>query len=179
MFGTIRKHQTWLWAIIITLTVISFVVYFSPYSKINNAKAGKANYGSINGEKIVEDDFHNTQREIYLRYFFMSGGNWPDEESKQKGFDPMRETYYRLLLIQKQEQMGIHVASEMVANVARDMVRPFERMRITSPTMFVNQVLQPHGIMSADFERFVRHELGIQELISAFGLSGKLVTPQE
>jgi hypothetical protein len=30
-----------------------------------------------------------------------------------------------------------------------------------------------------DIERFVRHELGVQELINAVGMSGKLVTPQE
>ena len=40
MFGTIRKHQTWLWAVIITLTIISFVVFFSPYSKLNNERRG-------------------------------------------------------------------------------------------------------------------------------------------
>ena len=30
-----------------------------------------------------------------------------------------------------------------------------------------------------DFGRFVRHYLGIQEMIGTLGLSGKLVTPQE
>ena len=31
----------------------------------------------------------------------------------------------------------------------------------------------------SDLDRFIRHELGIQELVSTIGLSGKLVTPQE
>ena len=90
MFGTIRKHQTWLWAIIITLTIISFVYFFSPYQKMSNAGRGPANYGSVNGERVSEEDFANTRREVDLRYFFMSGGNWPDENAKNMGFDPLR-----------------------------------------------------------------------------------------
>src|SRR5262245_46937809 len=105
MFGTIRKHQTWLWAIIITLTIISFVIFFSPYSKLDNSSRGSANYGSINGVRISQEDFYKAAREVELQYFFRSGGNWPNEEAKKMGFDRERETYQWLLLIQKQQQM--------------------------------------------------------------------------
>ena len=30
MFGTIRKHQQWLWIVIITLTILSFLIFFGP-----------------------------------------------------------------------------------------------------------------------------------------------------
>jgi peptidyl-prolyl cis-trans isomerase D len=59
------------------------------------------------------------------------------------------------------------------------MLRPFERMQITSPAMFVEKVLQPRRLGMEDLARFVRHELGIQELISTVALSGRLITPQE
>src|SRR6266404_5606996 len=108
MFGTIRRHQTWLWAVIITLTIISFVVFFSPYSKFNSTRGGTANLGSINGERVTPEEFGETEREVYLRYFFMSGA-FPGEEARKAGFDPMRETYYRLLLIRKQNELGIHL----------------------------------------------------------------------
>src|SRR6266568_1523762 len=178
MFGTIRKHQTWLWAVIITVIIVSFVVFFSPYSKFNSNRSGPVNFGSLNGQPISEEEYSETQREIYLRHFFMNG-TWPDEEAKKAGFDPMRDTYYRVLLIRKQGELGIHISPALVALVAKEMVRPFEKMRITSPTMFVEQVLQPKGFQTDDFERFVRHELGVQELISTVGLAGKLVTPKE
>ena len=55
MFGTIRKHQTWLWAVIITVIIFSFVIYFSPYSKMNDSRRGPVNLGSINGERISLD----------------------------------------------------------------------------------------------------------------------------
>jgi parvulin-like peptidyl-prolyl isomerase len=177
MFGTIRRHQTWLWAVIITLTIISFVIFFSPYSKMNSDRRGPADYGSINGETVTEPQFQQARREVELHHFFMSG-RWPEEE-RNSSFDPLRETYQWLLLCQKQDQMGIHVSTEQVANVARERLKPFERMGITSPAAFVTRVLQPHGLSLDDFERFSRRFLGIQELIATVGLSGKLVTPQE
>src|SRR6476659_10226796 len=108
MFGTIRKHQTWLWAVIITLTIISFVVFFSPYSKLNPGQGGPANLGSINGVPLTPEEFSRTEREVFLRYFFMSG-SFPNEETRKSGFDSIRETYLRLLLIHKQKDLNIHV----------------------------------------------------------------------
>ncbi|MGD0262640.1 MAG: peptidylprolyl isomerase [Verrucomicrobiota bacterium] len=178
MIGTIRKHQTWLWAIIITLTIISFVVFFSPYSRMNSARRGPVNLGSINGERISEEDFINARSEVYLRAFFMSG-NWPDEEAKKTGGQIEQDTYQWLLLIQEQERLGIHISTDVVAQAARAMTSQFQRMGITSPEMFIRQVLQPRGFQSSDLERFVRHFVGVQDLINIVGLSGKLVTPQE
>jgi hypothetical protein len=178
MFGTFRKHQTWLWAVIITVIIFSFVIYFSPYSKLNDSRRGPVNLGSINGERISEEEFINARNEVYLRDFFTSG-NWPDEEAKKTGGQIERETYQWLLLIQKQRQLGIHVSTDVVAQAARSMVSQFQRAGITSPDMFIRQILQPRGFQVDDLERFVRHYMGVQELIAAVGLSGKLVTPQE
>ncbi len=72
MFGTIRKHQTWLWAIIITVVIISFVVFFSPYSRMNDSHRVSANLGSINGETISQEEYVKAYKEICLRTFFMT-----------------------------------------------------------------------------------------------------------
>jgi len=90
-----------------------------------------------------------------------------------------RETYQWLLLIQKQNRLGVHVGTEAVAQAAKAMLSQFQRAGINSPDMFLKQVLRPRGFDANDLERFVRHYLGVQELIAAAGLSGKLVTPQE
>jgi hypothetical protein len=177
MIGTLRKHQTWLWAVIITATIISFVYFFSPMQKMNNTR-GPVNYGSINGEPITPEDFANARNETELRYFFRSGGNWPNEEAKRNGFDQEREIYQWLLLAQKERQMGINISSEMAAQAARGMLSQFQKMELT-PQIFLQKILEPHGLQAEDFERFIRHELGIQELIATVGLSGKLVTPQD
>jgi hypothetical protein len=178
MFGTIRKHQTWLWVVISTLTIISFVYYFGPQSKVGSERGGPANLGTINGERITPEEYEATRREVHLRYFFMSGA-FPNEESRNRGFDEVRETYYRLLFIHKQKDLGIHIGDETVARTAWNMLRPLQKANINSPTVFIKQILEPHGFQVEDFDRFIRHELGIQELISTVGLSGKLVTPQE
>src|SRR5207237_7048650 len=102
-----------------------------------------ANFGSINGKRITQEDYVNAKREVMLRYFLQTG-TWWDEQAKQR-YDPDVETYKWLLLIQKQEQMNIYVSTDGVADAARDMLAPFERAGMTSPAQFVTQVLQPKG----------------------------------
>ncbi len=177
MFGTIRKHQKWLWLIIIAVIIISFVIFFSPYSRVNDGGRG-GNYGSINGERVTQVVIQQTEREVYLRHFF-STGRWPDEEARRSGFDAFREAYQWLFLVKQQEAMNVYIGPDLVAQFAREMIRPFERRGISTPQQFVDQVLKPQGFGVDDFERFVRHYLGVQELISTIGISGKLVTPAE
>jgi hypothetical protein len=178
MFGTIRKHQTWLWAIIITLTIISFVIFFSPVTRMDRGR-GAARLGSINGQSISEEQYVHAQRDVTLQFFFMSGGRWPDQDARQMGFDAERETYQWLMLQQKAEQLGIHPNTEVVARVARDMVSNFQRSGVSSPQVFLTDVLQPHGLTAADFERFVRRYLSIQQLIATIGMAGRLVPPED
>jgi hypothetical protein len=179
MFGTIRKHQTWLWAVIITLTVISFVVYFSPYSRMNSSGRRSGVYGSINGDKITDQQYRNASREVDLHSFFRSGGHWLAEDKKRSEQDIEREVYQWLLLTWEQDRLGIHLDEQATADYARQMVRSFERAGVTSPQMFIERVLQPHGLKVDDFERYARHYMGIQELVTTVGLSGQLITPQE
>src|SRR5215471_1771991 len=115
MFGTIRKHQTWLWAVIITLTVISFVIYFSPYSRMNSgARNRDANLGSINGERITASEFIDAKREVILRYF-LNTSRWPDKNAQRSRFDPDQETYGWLIILRKQKEMGIQVSEDVAA----------------------------------------------------------------
>jgi hypothetical protein len=177
MFGTIRKHQTWLWAVIITLTIISFVTFLSPNSKLNTGR-GSENFGTINGERVTREQYTRAYREVDLHTLFMSG-RWLNEDKKQTRVDPERETYQWLLLQQMQRKLGIHVGDDAAASMGQQMIHTFEKMGITSPSMFIERVLQPHGMGVDDFERYIRHFVGIQELITTFGLSGRLITPQD
>ncbi len=176
MFGTIRKHQTWLWVVISALTIISFVIFFSPYSKVH--EEGPADYGTVNGKAVTRDDYIAAQREVQLRYFFMTG-NFPDEEAQRRGFDAARESYQWIFLVSKQEELGIDVGSDVAARIGRDMLSNFQRQGIATPAAFDKQILQPRGLNLRDFERFVKHYIGLQQLISIAGSSGRLVTPQE
>jgi len=177
MFGTIRKHQTWLWGVIITLTIISFVYFFSPYQKMDRG-GGPVNFGSINGQRISREEFIQARADALLNYFFRHGGSWP-EDNKTQGWDTERETYFRLLLLQKQADLGIHVSDTVVAQAAREMLRSFQKPNASAADVFRDQVLAKVGLTLSDFERFVRHEVGMQELINAVAMGGRLVTPEE
>ena len=178
MFGTIRRHQTWLWAVIITLTVISFVVYFSPYSRMNSSGRRPGAYGSINGDRITDQQWRNAYREVDLNTYLQSG-RWLAEDKKRSDQDVERSIYEWLLLSWEQDRLSIHVDEQAAAEYARQIIRTFERAGITSPQMFIERVLQPHGLTVDDFERYIRRYIGIQELIITVGLNGRFITPQE
>jgi hypothetical protein len=178
MFGTIRKHSTWLWVIIIVLTVISFIYWGAgPGSSLDRAGGGQTTLGSINGEAITVEDFRAAQREVYLQ-FYLRHRDWPDRVGKRVGFDEEKETYLRLLIIRKLEELWIHPSSAAVAKTASQMLRSMNGGNPFPLDQFVKQHLAPK-LTTKDFENYLRHELGIQQLIAVTGLSGELVTPQE
>ena len=167
-----------MWVVIIAAIIITFVYWGASPNRYDAGSGDSANFGSINGDRISREDFLNARREVYLRFFF-SYADWPGPDAKRMGFDVDRETYFRLLLIQKQEQLGIYASTETVAKVAANILRSFNRGNPVPLEAFVKQVLAPQGLNGEDFERFVRHDLGIQQLMSSAGLGGRLVTPQE
>lgn len=179
MFGTIRKHSKWLWLVIVTLMAIS-LIYWTGNSSDRARGAGRdaANFGTIAGKKVTEENYRAAEREVYLNYF-LNSGEWPDADAERTGFDPLRETYFRLFLIQKQDEMGIHVGQDVVTQVAAQIIRNFARDGTDGLTAFKKTVLEPKRMTMGDFERFIRHTVGNQQLAAAVGVSGKLVTPQE
>jgi hypothetical protein len=180
MIGTIRKHSKWLWLIIITLTIISFVFFFSPSSRMGSGGTHSSNdLGSINGKKITPDAYVEARNETDI-YFFFNTGAWPDRNPKITAVDLQREIYIRLMLIQKAEDMGIYVGDDETARAATMYLRSLGRNKQPVPfDAFVKQALQPEGLTAEDFENFARHDLVIQELVQTLGLPGELVAPQE
>lgn len=178
MIGTIRKHSKWLWAVIIAVTVVAFIYWGAgPGSSLDRPGGGRENLGSINGQPVTVDKYTDARREVYLRYFFRNG-RWPDRGGKRFGFDEEQETFIRLVVIQKLEDFGIHPSSETVARAASQLLRSFNGGN-PMPLESFKPVLQRAGLTVADFQRYLRHELGIQQLIAVAGMSGELVTPRE
>jgi parvulin-like peptidyl-prolyl isomerase len=179
MIGTIRKHSKSLWWIIIFAIIITFVYWGSSTSRTGGSGGGPGSFGRMNGETITVNRYADARNEVYLMYFFASGGSWPDRGRAVAGFDVERETFFRLFLIQKQEAMGVHVSEEALARVASERLRSMNRGNPVPPDVFAKQVLAPQGLTIRDFERYLRHELGLQQMASVVGLGGELVTPQE
>src|SRR5208282_4032333 len=101
MIGTIRKHSKWLWVVIITLTVISFIYWGAAPSGVNrNGGRAGGNYGTISGKKVTQQEYVQAVNEFKLFYLFHYG-TWPDKQAKITEADIERETYLRLFLLQK------------------------------------------------------------------------------
>ncbi len=179
MIGTIRKHSQWMWWIIIAAIIITFVYWGSAINGPGGGSGGgRGNFGVINGETINQSRFVDAQREVLLSHLF-STGDWPDGGRKMSGFDLEREIYFRLLLIQKQNELGIEVSDEAVAKTAAERLRALNRGNPLPLDTFVKNVLGQKNLTLEDFQRFIRHDVGVQQLIAVTSLGGNLVTPQE
>ncbi len=178
MIGTIRKHSKWMWWVIIVAIIITFVYWGSAINGPRGGAGGRGSFGVINGETIGQGSFLDAQREVILSHFF-STGEWPDGGRKNPNFDLERETYFRLLLVQKQNELGIVVSDEAVAKTATERMRALNRGNPIPLDALVKNILAPKNLTLEDFQRFIRHDVGVQQLIAVTSVGGNLVTPQE
>ena len=175
MFGTIRRHQAWLWWIIGGVTVISFV-FLGP-SSCNDLKmggVGRATLGTIGDHTITQDELAKAKRELIFTHF-LSTGRLPDNADEP---NLNHDALVRLFLLSKEKQMGITVSQESLGEAGRNFLRTYVGPSV-SLDAFVDQALKPKGFDETDLENLLTHELAMQQLIAVAGLSGKLVTPGE
>ena len=178
MIGTIRKHSSWLWWIIAGLTIISFIWWgASPGTRYGSGR--NAGFGTLYGKPVTAEAFAAAQREFFI-YHWLHYGEFPEKKPNLTRTDMERETYVRLMLTQKAKDLGVHVSDEALAEAANELLRSIGRGGQAVPmSKFLEQVLQPERLDAADFQRFVRDDLTIQQLVQSLGLTGALVPPQE
>ena len=183
MIGTIRRHQTWLWGIIIGATILTFVYYLGPTQRYGGGgggpSPGEPDLGSIDGEPVSVQEYNAARREGRLA-FFMHSGAWPETEDQKNQVDRMAE---QLLFINSLiKQYKINVTDDAAARFTKQMFglppnQPFPRDKFEQ---WARDVLMLKGQLTLDdFDRFVRHQAAQQYLVALFGMSGKLITPQE
>ncbi|MEN9572733.1 MAG: Peptidyl-prolyl cis-trans isomerase [Verrucomicrobiota bacterium] len=179
MIGTLRRHSQWLWGIIITVVIVTFVVFFSPNVGSDRGR-GEADYGTIYGQPIRRDALTQAYADARLGYF-LSTGQWPDRDeqrSRMFGFNLEAEARQRLLLNHHLKEQGIDAGEAAVAQEIKNIFTDqqtggFSLQRYDS---MLKQHFAPAGISETTFERFLKNELGRQQLARMFGLSGKLIT---
>jgi hypothetical protein len=175
MFGTIRRHSTWLWIVIIGLTVISFVYWGA--NPGGQGGGGRGNFGRINGKPVTEEAIVNAQKLAKLQFFFRYQ-DWPGPEAQRAGYKILEEGYKLLLLDQNLEQLGIVAGDEAKATVAANILRSIRQQGINSLAEFEQAVLKREGLGLEDLNRFIEHEVAMRQLTMLEGLSGRLATPQ-
>ncbi len=170
MFGTIRKHSTGLWVFIIVVVSLSMVVFFSSDATLGGRNAG-GDYGSINGKPITHSEYQEAFNEVRISQF-LSTRQWPgsDEASARR---VESETISRVFLVQKMKDMGVRASDKTAALMVHEQLGeiPYET--------FAQQFLQPQGLTTSDYERFVRNQAGLRQLFLAAGVSGSLVLPSD
>jgi hypothetical protein len=170
MFGTLRKHRTWLWVFLIAVMSISMVVFFS--SDVTFSKKSTAgDYGSINGEPIKQSEYFDAQNEVRLAEFLQTG-KWPEnDEASVRRVES--QTISRVFLVGKLEEMNIRASDKAVALMVHEQLREYPY------ATFEKEILEPNKLKITDYERLVRNDAAIRQLISTVSISARLVTPAD
>jgi hypothetical protein len=176
MIGSIRKHSAWLWWVVAGLTILSFVIFMGQGGMRGGAMRN-GGLGMIYGKPVTPENFEAAKRSFYIDFWRRNNGQFPDQHVNR--LDIERNTYVHLLLMQKAEILNIQVSDEAMAEHAREILRSVGNGRDVPFDQFLQHVLQPNGFDAADFQRYVRDDLTIQQLVLTLGLPGLLVPPQE
>src|ERR1700686_853101 len=89
MFGTIRRHQSWLLVIVATITIASFVV-FGPSGCIRQSGPARGgDYGSFDNHRISQSEFANATRDVRLETFLQKR-TWPSPEDPYVQFEALK-----------------------------------------------------------------------------------------
>jgi parvulin-like peptidyl-prolyl isomerase len=165
MIGTIRKHSKWLWIVIITITIATFIFWGSASN--SGGRNRNYNFGTIDNEPVTQEAYVSAAKEAWLAFFLNYGAN-PNMK-----FDEQRGTYDRLFWLKKLKDYNIHVDDAATFRVAQEFL---QTNNVTLDKL--NQAFGGRADLT-DFERFLRHNLGIDQLMSVLGLSSDLITTQE
>lgn len=173
MFGTIRKHQTWLWVPIIVLMSVSMVVFFSSNSSLTGGRSrGSGEWGSINGRPISATEYGESLKEIKVRYLMGHNGSPPpSDENTTRALE--RDTVIRVFLIKKLEELDVQPSEKAVGILISEQIRdhPLDALE--------RELLAPQNLTRADYVRFVKHEAAIRQLGASAAASAQLVNPRE
>lgn len=171
MFGTIRKHSKWLWMVIIVVIIISFVVFFTP--NIGGGGGQPRASIDINGKLYTQDDLNEAGREVQL-FFMLRNQQSPSREVLNQA------ALQRLLVKRLIVQYGITVGTDSVADwIQERLMGGTGSIGGMTYDQYVDAFLSPSGFSRAQFEAFVRTEVGSEILRGTIGSAGALVTPTE
>lgn len=180
MIGTLRKHQTWLWSVIIAAVIVSFVIYFTPSVSRDRGGVSRGQFGSMHGRPLTRKQFFEAYTESQLAQFLRTG-TWPDAgDARRTGVDLDRMARERIVLIDRLEALEVEVNDASVAAwVEQNFAHPNQPGSARLMYEALVKQLDRYDVTEGDLVRYIRHEIGISHLVALAGVAGELVTPRE
>ena len=178
MFGTIRKHQQWLWIVIIAGVIISFVAYFSPNQPMLRGLSGGGEFGTFNGKPLTREILYDFGRQAQLAGRLRFGDGAESGQARQMGFDVNQQRLELLFLDSKLKEYGITASDEAVAGWIRDNLKD-PKTGTVDYQGFIDRVITANRFTEAEFQDFVRRQIGAGHLRDVVGVAGQLVTADE
>ena len=170
MIGTIRKHSSWLWVIVV-VTVISSFVFWSDVRPKGSSSGGGDNYGSLYGKPVARDQYLRALTFVEISEL-MQGGRG------RSGMDKDGQIRQQLLLQAKVDELGIQVSDAAVGGYIRETFKD-PSTGIFNYDSLMKNLEEKARIDEASFLNYSRQQLAIQHLVELMGSAGKLVTPRE
>ncbi|HAM72806.1 MAG TPA: hypothetical protein DCM86_14285 [Verrucomicrobiales bacterium] len=174
MFASFRRFQKLIWAMAAVVIIPLFVIFFTPQAGttfrrfMGGGDDGSGEFGRVSGERVERGAFLEAQKEVYLRTWLHTR-RWPENDAEQIN----EQTYFRLLIIQQIQELGIHVSQEAVTRTALN-------YGISDVDQAIKQLPKVRfSYTKEDFIRYCEHEAGLVELTELAGVSGQLITPRE
>jgi len=179
MIGTIRKHSTVLWIVVIIAVIVSFLFWNVSPSTRNGGMVGQL--GTIYGQPISADDLEAAKREFAI-YYFMRTGEFPDHNPNVKPIQVENGAYERILLSRKAAALGVHVNEDAKITAANELLAQMGKQSRDGrpiPMSALLQALQQEGLTVDDLQRTIAGNLELEQVEQIMGLPGSLVPPQE
>ena len=170
MIGTIRKHSSWLWVIVV-VTVISSFVFWSDVRPKGSSSGGGDNYGSLYGKPVARDQYLRAVTFVEISEL-MQGGRG------RSGMDKDGQIRQQLLLQAKVDELGIQVSDAAVGGYIRETFKD-PSTGIFNYDSLMKNLEEKARIDEPSFLNYSRQQLAIQHLVELMGSAGKLVTPRE
>jgi hypothetical protein len=172
MIGSIRKHSNWLWAIIVTAVIASFVIWSDAGGGRNSFDFGGSDFGKLYGRPITRDQLLKARTAVSVDDA-MRGGR-----ARGASADNERQVAELMVLQAKVKEMGIQVSDDAVGKYLRENFKDASTGTFNYD-VFIQNLLQRTRIDESTFLEHIRQQVAIQHMVETVGAASRLVTPRE
>jgi hypothetical protein len=172
MIGSIRKHSNWLWAIIVTAVIASFVIWSDAGGGRNSFDFGGTDFGKLYGRPITRDQLLKARTAVSVDDALRGG------RARGASADNERQVAELMVLQAKVKEMGIQVSDDAVGKYLRENFKDASTGTFNYD-VFIQNLLQRTRIDESTFLEHIRQQVAIQHMVETVGAASRLVTPRE